>query len=220
MSDEWTLVKIVNAAWDTTSKLLQVQTRGDGDEGDDASAEQADDVPVFQPFGLAVRPVVAATLRGLALRMGVEPWILKLWDRSRLPTDIAEGETRLYSIDDLATVVRLLASGKDGGTDGVVIKSGTTTITVKKSGKIEIESGSNDVVFNGGTEKVARVNDTVHSGFLTITHVPSAGVGVTPCSLTIVHSNTTGGTVGTVVDSGVVTLNTGKITAGAEHVKA
>jgi len=102
--------KVTRAAFGAVSKLLELQLRGDGDEGDDDGAAPEDDAPFYQQLGVAVRPVVARSLRALGVEDGDEVAVLKLWDKVTTPTDLDAGETRVYAAGNLATVLRLLAS--------------------------------------------------------------------------------------------------------------
>ena len=142
------LWKVTRAAFDATSKLLQVQLRGAGDEGDDEGAEPADDATVFTQMGMAVRPVVARTLRALGYQDGPDLWVLKLWDKARTPTDLEEGETRLYAVGAIANVVRMLAAR-------VIVEAP------------EIRLGA------AATKKVNREGDAIHPGTLTISATTS-----------------------------------------------
>jgi hypothetical protein len=105
------LWKVTRAAIDATSKVLHTQLRGEGDEGDDESAVPADDAVMLPTFGLAIRPVVTATLRAFVTRIGDEISALKLFDREKLPTDLAEGETRIYSVGLKTNRIELRMSG-------------------------------------------------------------------------------------------------------------
>ena len=78
--------KVTALAWSAAKKLLLAQLRGAGDEGSDGAAEPVDDAVVFQQLGVAVRPVIAATLRALGYQDGDDVLVLKLWDRAKTPT--------------------------------------------------------------------------------------------------------------------------------------
>lgn len=106
----FTIFKVTRVALDAASKLLHAQLRGVGDQGSDATAEPVDDATVLTQLGVAVRPVIATTLRALGYQDGDEVTALKLWDKARSPTDLDEGETRLFSAGTIATMVRLLAA--------------------------------------------------------------------------------------------------------------
>lgn len=107
------LFEVTRAAIDATSKLLHAQLRGVGDQGDHASAEPVDDAAVLTQLGVAVRPVIASTLRALGYQDGDEVWVLKLWDKARTPTDLDVGETRVFSAGAVSTALRLLADRID-----------------------------------------------------------------------------------------------------------
>lgn len=107
------LFEVTRAAIDATSKLLHAQLRGVGDQGDGASAEPVDDAAVLSQLGVAVRPVIAGTLRALGYQDGDEVWVLKLWDKARTPTDLDAGETRVFAAGAVATALRLLADRID-----------------------------------------------------------------------------------------------------------
>lgn len=107
------LFEVTRAAIDATSKLLHAQLRGVGDQGDGASAEPVDDAAVLSQLGVAVRPVIASTLRALGYQDGDEVWVLKLWDKARTPNDLDAGETRVFAAGAVATALRLLADRID-----------------------------------------------------------------------------------------------------------
>lgn len=111
--------KVTLASIGAASRLLALQLRGAGDEGDDAGAEPADGT-WYQQLGVAARPVVARTLRALGVRLGDEVLVLKVWDKARTPTDLEAGEVRVY--------------GVGGGNAG-------TTIRVRANGDVDIETG-------------------------------------------------------------------------------
>jgi hypothetical protein len=151
MLSEW---KVTRVAFDAVSKLLGLQLRGDGPMGDDAAAIPEDDAQFLGQFGVAIRPVVAATLEALGYQDGDEVRVLKLWDKARAPTDLEAGETRLYAVGAIANVVRLLAAR-------VVVEAP------------EIRLGAN------ATKKVNREGDTVDCGTLVFT----PNVGMAPAVL-------------------------------------
>lgn len=211
----FSLVKITQLAINSDAKQLLAQLRGDGDEGDDDTAEPEDDAPYFPQFGVAIRPVLQDTLRGLAARFGDEMWLLKLWDRAKQPTDLDEGETRLYSVGEKDARVRLLGDGAveirsksqksiklivnsaeiSIGNDGqVTILSASDqplNISSQGSGAINVTpQGSGDIVLNSGNLKVARVTDSTtghnHTASFTLTDSMSGAVSG---SITI-NSNT------------------------------
>jgi hypothetical protein len=173
------LAKITQMAQDATSKFIHAQLRGDGDEGDDSTAEPADDSPFIQQAGLAARAKVRDTLRGLAMRFGEEVWLLKVWDKAKLPSDLEEGETRLYGVEEPTSQVRLRGNGdlevtaKTG--QKLTLKMDTATVVIDTNGDIKIDAkAGQNVIFNGGSDKVAVHGDSTqgHSHTLTGTAGP------------------------------------------------
>lgn len=152
-----TLWKVTRAAFSTTAKVLLAQLRGDGDEGDDASAAAVDDATVLSQLGVAVRPIVSATLRAWGIEHGDEVVVAKLWDRERSPTDLDEGETRLFAAGAIATAVRLLAARIDVVADRINLGP-------------------------SATKKVNREGDAVDCGTLVFT----PNVGTTPAVLVFI----------------------------------
>lgn len=141
-----TLWKVTRAAFDAASKLLALQLRGDGDDGDDEGAIPEDDAAFVSQLGVAVRPVIARTLQALGYQDGDEVRILKLWDKARSPTDLAVGETRLFACGAVTVSVRCLAANR-----------------------IEVSANGGQVVFNGGSTPVAK------EGSATTGHTHAAG---------------------------------------------
>lgn len=144
--------KVVREGIDAASKLLHLGLRSLGDEGDDNEAT-GDEAGVFFPqLGVAVRPSLARvagqarrTLRALGVIDGSDVIVLKLWDKQNTPTDLSEGETRVYSAANIARAIRLLSDAitleaptiklgasatkgvaREGDTVRVTIPSGTT----------------------------------------------------------------------------------------------
>lgn len=130
--------KVTRTFYSAVSKLLHFDLLGVGDEGDDENAERADDAPMLQQMGVAVRPLIQRTLRALGWRYGDEVWVLKLWDKARTITDLLEGETRVYSVGKL-----------------------TVAISLRQDGSLRANSDGGDLVLNNGTLKVARDTDSV-----------------------------------------------------------
>lgn len=128
-----TLSKVVRAAFSTASKLLELQLREDGAEGDDEGARPEDQASFLSQLGVAVRPVVASTLRALTFDDGDDTLVVKLVDKARSPTDLAVGETRVFACGELAVSVRCLAANR-----------------------IEISANGGVVTFNGGSTPVAK----------------------------------------------------------------
>jgi|GEM_PF-6025326 len=158
------LWKITRAAFDATSRLLHVQLRGAGDEGDEGAAEPVDDATMLSQMGVAVRPVIAATLRALGLQHGDEVWVLKAWDKARSPTDLEAGETRLYAVGAIANVLRLL-----------------TGSAVLEAPSIKLGAAA--------TKKVNREGDAVDCGTLTFAFTPGSAA-----ALAITYTPPGGGT--------------------------
>lgn len=102
--------KVTRERIDATARLLLLQLRGRGDEGDDDTSEPVDDAPAYAQLGIAVRPVIARTLRALGIEDGDEVALLKLWDKALSPTDLEAGETRVYAAGAVANVLRLLSA--------------------------------------------------------------------------------------------------------------
>jgi hypothetical protein len=138
----FSLWEVTRAAIDEASKLLQVQLRGSGAEGDASGSEAAADQPVFEPLGVSAFPTARSTLRALGLRRGAEVLVLALWDKAKRVADLAEGEIAFHGLERVDAALRILATGK------INLKS----------------AAGQDLVFNDGTLKVARETDPVHAG--------------------------------------------------------
>lgn len=159
--DPW---KVTRAAFNAASKLLHVQLRGAGDEGDDANAEPADDAVVLQQLGLAVLPIIqnaaTSTLRALGFQHGDEVRVLAWWDKARSPADLEAGETQLYAVGAITHVLRLLTSG-----------------AVLEAPSIKLGAAA--------TKKVNREGDPLRPGTL--------GISATSSTLTITYTAPDGG---------------------------
>jgi hypothetical protein len=189
------LFKVTRAAYDATSKFLHLQLRGQGSEGDDETAEAVDTGTLLQQFGVAVKPVVTRQLRVLAIRWGRQIWPLKIWDKTKLPTDLEEGETRVFSVGNIN--VRISAKSS-GGTNS-----------------IEITADGGDVIVNGGELKVARVTDPVNVGTL------MGQAGPYPVIFTFTGFDAEGAPVAGISAGSTVTLSAVVSTdGGAEHHKS
>lgn len=140
--------KVTAAAFGAVSKLLELQLRGDGDEGDDDGSAQADDGVFYHHLGLATRPVVARTLRALGYEDGDDVAVLKVWDKASTPTDLAAGETRVYAAGAVGVFVKLL-------TNQIVAEAATVLLGA------------------GATKGVNRAGDSIEPGTLTITATPA-----------------------------------------------
>lgn len=176
---------------------------GDAVEGsDDAnqlpSQEQRGQRPVtrIDPFGFRSRPPKG--VRALWLRLGSSNIVfLGIAPTEKYgPQDLGVGDSAIYSTADGA-VIKIDSDGK-------------ITIVSSTGQKVTID-GDGDVVVNGGTQKVARVDDSVNAGSVTATTQITGEA--------IVFQYTTAGGVGPV---GGTTMNMtgGKITSGADKFKA
>lgn len=159
--------KVTRAAFGAVSKLLELQLRGDGDEGDDDGSAPADDAVFYQQLGVAVRPIVARTLRALCVEDGDEVVALKLWHKesSRTPTDLEAGETRVYAADAVGVFLRLL-------TNQAILQAATILLGT------------------GATKGVNREGDAIRPGTLSITpgaaqpNTPTLGLTTVPVVVT------------------------------------
>lgn len=125
--------KVTRAAIGGMSKLLELQLRGEGDEGDDDTAVPVDAGVFYAMLGVAARPVVASTLRALGYEDGDELAVLKLWDKTRTPTDLEAGETRVFAAGTVATALRLLAARIDVNATRINL-GGAATARVAREG--------------------------------------------------------------------------------------
>lgn len=168
---------------DAAKKLLTANLHA-GDEGDAAGnasgradpfagAEVIDVAPVVSQMGVIVRPIVARTLRALGLRDGDDVLVLKLWDRAKTPTDVEEGETRVYACGDLTARVRLRQTG-------LSIEARGATITITSTGAIQVTPASGEnIVLNGGNTPVAKEGSATtghtHVAVFALTAPPGGG---------------------------------------------
>ena len=162
-----------------------MQLRGDGDEGDDATAAAADEqgAQFIQQLGVAARPIVARTLRALGVELGDEVVVLKVWDKTRLPTDLDAGETRVFACGDVTVALRMR-------TDGVTLTAKGATVVITSSGDVQVTAASGrDIVLNGGSKRLAREEDSLNVGTLVgtagpypvvFTYVPGAAGPASP----------------------------------------
>ncbi len=192
------LFEVTRAAIDATSKLLHAQLRGVGDQGESASAEPVDDAAVLSQLGVAVRPVIASTLRALGYQDGDEVWVLKLWDKARTPVDLDAGETRVFSAGAISTALRLLADRIDVNAARINL-GGSATKRVNREGD-PIRPGE------------LRVSATTST--LTITYAPPDGGPTQAVSVAV------GGTPAVFTPmTGTLTLG-GKTGVGSNKVRA
>lgn len=196
--------KVLRSRLGERARTLLVQLRGHGSEGDDDKAESVDDVEVIQPLGLFTRPTIRATLEAVVMELGEELVALMLGDKGAGAfSDVEEGETRLYGAKEHTSRVRLRAVGA-----------------------VNVESkAATDIVFNGGSQAVARVDDTTADGTMAFT---AAGAGANVV-LTLTYTAPSGATTVSTVTIGPAALIAtvpmphvinGKITSGAARVKA
>jgi len=197
--------KVTRVRLATNVRALLAQVRGLGQEGADEDAQALDDIEVVQPLGLFVRPIIAAGLELLAAELGEETLGLAILNKALSVLDVEAGETRLYGAAEPTSRIRHRASGR---TD------------------VESKAGQ-DVVLNGGSKAVARVDDTTTNGTLVI-----VAAGATP-TFTLTATYTPPG--GAPTPAGVVTITAagmsalagtitvpivGIVTSGAPNVKA
>ena len=193
--------KLVRAALDATSKLLHAHALTDGDEGDDTLTSAEPNATFVQQLGVAARPVIARTLRALGVEHGAEVLLLKLWDKTKLPASLDEGETQVFACGDVSVRLRMR-------TTGVTLEAKGATITITNSGAIQITPASGqDITLNSGTLKVARETDAVSA-------VASMATWITSVTTAI---NALAGPGTAVAPSGFGVIATG---AGAARVKA
>lgn len=156
--------KVLMAVYGATSRLLELQLRGVGDQADDDSAEPTDRAPLLQPYGLAVLPKIddprTSKVQAWVAQDGDQPVASAAWDKSRTPIDLDAGETRLYAVGTITNVLRLLVNA------------------------IELEAGTIRLGA-GATKKVNREGDPIRPGTLTI--------GATSSTLTIAYAEPDGG---------------------------
>lgn len=132
------------------------------------------------PFGL--RSIIPAGVEAVTVSpMGSQTQKVIVGAESNAfgPTDLAEGDTVLYSSahkEGAVCVVKAAASGK------ITINSkGNAIIVLDENGKITITAAAGqDVVVNGGTLNVARKTDAVQVSIPALTVITSvvAGAGV------------------------------------------
>lgn len=107
------LWQITRALFEGDSRLLVAQLLSLDDAGAPADGLTVDEAVVYQPLGLAVRPLVTRSLRALGFEHGDEVAVLKMWDKLASPTNLEAGETRLYAAGAITRVVRLLSARID-----------------------------------------------------------------------------------------------------------
>lgn len=165
-------VKVSRFTQSSTYRVATIQMTGAGAAGDDEHAEVVDACEVVQPLGLMASPALGANTEALVARLGDNPVALAIVDKSRPAQDVEAGEVRLYGpgSSNAAAVVRVRA---DGSIEITSLNNTNVTVTAAGTGEVRV---------NGSAVKIAADADPVSLG--TWTHVPAAGTGVTPCSLT------------------------------------
>jgi len=175
MHDDWDEIdfaRVTTAAASTTRRVVTVQIAALGNEGDDNGSERGDDVEVIQPLGLMAVPSITATTEAPFMRLGDRQVALGIIDKGATPQTVEAGEVRLYGpgASNASAVLRIRADG-------------SIEITSKTNQNVIVTAnGTGEVRVNGSAVKIAADTDPTNNG--TWTHVPAAGVGVTPCSLT------------------------------------
>lgn len=127
-------LKITRTVLGTAARVLLAQLRGNGDEGDDATAEPIDAAEVVQPLGLFARPALTAHTEAVALRLGDQVVVLTVQDKSLSVLSVPEGATWLYGAQNPAACVRLNADG---------------TVDILSAGDVRVKSGSTPVAKEG-----------------------------------------------------------------------
>ena len=131
--------KLLRTSLGTRVRTVLAHVVGFGMTGDDANAEQSEDVEVVHPVGFVARPVPDADTEAVIYRDGDEVIVLFFVHKSSTVHTVEEGAAELYSPKEPTCVVKMRASGK-----------------------IEITAKSGqDIVLNGGSAKVGRVGDAV-----------------------------------------------------------
>jgi phage baseplate assembly protein V len=106
------------------------------------SGEIFDDVERMQEYGLDSYPAVTSTSEALCVSPNgnrERAIILKIQDREKRPTDLAEGEVALYTDEDSGGNHRIhMKNGKDIDIIGAAINVNGTTITITGTGAISI----------------------------------------------------------------------------------
>lgn len=179
----FTFSKVMRASFDAASKLLELQLREDGDEGDDEGARPEDRASFLSQLGVAVRPVIASTLRALTFEDGDDTVVVKLVDKARSPTDLDAGETRVFSAGTITNVVRLLAAR-------IIVEAPEIRLGATAEKKVNRE---------GDAIRPGTLSFTATSSTLTIVYTPpdggaaqtvSVGVGGTPAVFTPLATTT------------------------------
>lgn len=175
-----------------------------------ASSSSVGDQDQVQTSDEATEDATGARRIGQRPTRRLEPWGF----RGRPPGKVRSFWVRIGS-SNLVTIG--IAPGKgygptdlDEGESAQYCSKSGTIIRLDKDGKITITAApGQDVVINGGTAKVGRVGDAVNGGTVT------ALAGVTPVNF--IYTPVGGAPQPA---SPTLILSGGKITAGADHLKA
>lgn len=144
MHDDWSEIdfaRVTTVAASTTRRVVTVQMAALGNEGDDNTSEQGDDVEVLQPAGLMAVPSLTPTTEAPFVRLGDRQVALALIDKGATPQTVERGETRIYGVGsgNAAAVIRIRA---DGSIE-VTSKTGTNvTLTAPAAGVVAFQNGS------------------------------------------------------------------------------
>ena len=146
----------------TRAQTAQLAVGEDDADADGAAVERFDDCEVMHPLGEMSSPELTETTEAVCIRRGDELVALFLIDKGRPAQAVEVGEKRLHGVgaNNQTTVIRLRANG---GIDITSANNGAVNVTAH---------GTGDVVFNGGSLKLARVTDPVRVGTLSGTAGP------------------------------------------------
>lgn len=179
--------KLVRAALDATSKLLHAHALTDGDEGDDTLTSAEPNATFVQQLGVAARPVIARTLRALGVEHGAEVLLLKVWDKTKLPASLDEGETQVFACGDVTVRLRMR-------TTGVTLEAKDATVTITSDGDVQISAPNpRTISLNGGSTPIAKEGSltTGHTHTATFALTAPAGGGPVTGTITIVSATDT-----------------------------
>jgi len=152
------------------------------------------------PFGIRSRPPVGCDAVVVHAFGGSTNGVMVGAESSVYgPSDLVEGEVAIYA------------------------KKAGAVIKIDVNGKVTIDApNTTDVVVNGGTKKVARVDDTTNPGVISLSSTGPV-LGLYTVTLTYTNAAGTPTTVGswtTATVAGMANVQmAGKITSGADHFK-
>lgn len=188
------------------SQTRTLTTQLVGASADGASQETAETIAsaeVLQPLGLFARPNITQHTEALALEAGDDVVVIWVGDKSGgggasgafSAGDAPAGTTVLYGAQEGAARVTLTPDGdatvacKTGRSLTLAHPSGAT-VTIDGNGAIQVSAAAGqDITFNGGSKKVARVEDALDVGTLVGTagpypvvfgYVPGTGTPAAP----------------------------------------